>query len=985
MRRNRNQRGCLVRAGRLHLMAPRRVIALGAALLGFAAPTAAADLVRAAFAAPPPLARPMLRWWWPGNDVTSEGLTGELQAATAVEFGGFEIQPFRAPLFFVTGAAAARIDSYATPSFFTHVADAARAAAAHGAEVDYTLGSGWPSGGAAITPELGLLELRAASVSLVGPMHYHAPPPQPAPHQPNALDALLPRPAGQALPAEWSARLAARGKLIALLALRGTAPALQPRSGPAGLFGPPPPDIARSGALQPGSAVVLTDRIGADGTLDWQVPPGQWQLIAFTQAATAQQVALSAGAGPQLVLDHFNAAAFAAHAAAVGDAGVPAFGALIGHGLRSVFVDSFELTPENYWAADFLPEFKRRRGYDLTPYLPLILLPNWMNPYLPQAARPLYDMGDAGPRVLEDYHRTVSELMQERFFTPLADWAHTRGFSLRLQAHGAPVDLVQTYGMADIPETEDLYSGPIPDFLSYARSAADIYGRTLVSAESFIIAGHALDTTPTMLKARADRLFIGGVTRVVGHGMAYPYLPDAGLGWTPFATMFGTVFNPRNPIFDALQPWVGYVTRMQAVLQATRPLIPLVLYRDAVFAHSVVNLADAHESALSLALRSDGYTADTMTRDGLLKSHADHGAIVTAGGTRYGGLMVQDQPALDRRAADQLAAFARAGVKIVFTGQLPVRALGLVAVTEDAAVRADIAAMAGPQPRMVAPVTIGGDLQAAGIPPNLHFTSADRPDFIEHTDGARHFLFLANPTDQPMRVGFDLPYRGRVEAWHPWTGLVTAAPATNSGEGLAIATTLGAYGSALLVIEPRARLQAAAPPPGAATPLTGIGAAGWRLEADGFNNMGQAVHLVSERAALEDWRSVAGLGAFSGHGVYTTHFVLARRPPGRVLIDLGTVEAVARVSLNGCTAIAVMAPYRVDVTDAVREGGNTLAIAVANPPRNGEAGRTLHGFAPGAPAEAAGLIGPVRLMARSGDRDPDMQAITCDASHRSAE
>jgi hypothetical protein len=957
------------------------VVLLVGALCGLAGGARAGDGVLTAFQAPPPLARPMLRWWWPGNDVTPAGLAGEMRAAVAIGFGGFEIQPFRAGLFGQTsGTVAARIDSYGTPSFFAHVADAARVGAQIGAPIDYTFGSGWPTGGAGITPETGMMELRAAAVTLSGPAHFHGLAPRPPAPAPSLIDKLMPRPPGQTLPAEWQARLAARGRLVALLAVRGSAAVLVARPGPPGLFGPPPPDVARSGVLQPDSVINLTGRVGADGTLDWDVPAGQWQLIALSQDASGQQVALAAGNGPQLVVDHFSAAAFAAQARAVGDAGLPAFGGLVGHGLRSIFVDSFELTPENYWSADFMAEFRRRRGYELTPYLPLILLPHWMDPYRPQATRPLYEMGDVGARVLEDYHRTVSELMQERFFTPLADWSHRHGFSLRFQAHGAPVDLVQTYGMADIPETEDLFAGPRPDFLAYARSAADIYGRKLVSAESFIIVGHALDTTPAMLKARADRLFIGGVNRVVGHGMAYPARPDAGLGWTPFAAIFGMQFTPRNPLFDELQPWVGYVTRMQAVLQATRPVVTLALYRDAVFAHAVLPGERADESALSAALRANGYTADTLTRDGLLKSRADAGGVMTPGGTRYGGIVIEDQASLDRQAADQLAAFKRAGVKIVFAGQIPNRALGLADAAADAAVRHDVSAIGGAQAKLAPAGSIAADLAAAGIAPNVRFTSADRPDFIEHSDGARHFLFLANPTGQTMQVGFEVPYGGGVEAWHAWTGLVTPALATAHGQGLAIALTLHAYDSALLVIDPRRPLRAVASPAATVTQLGGLGAAGWRLRADGFDSAGRTVHLVLDHAAPGDWRGVPGLGAFSGHGVYTTRFSILQRPPGRLLIDLGTVAAVARVSVNGCSATAVMAPYTIDVTDAVHIGTNDLSILVANPPGNGEAGDTLGGFAPAPAPQQAGLIGPVRLLAQSGARDADLQATSCQRS-----
>ncbi len=40
-----------------------------------------------------------------------------------------------------------------------------------------------------------------------------------------------------------------------------------------------------------------------------------------------------------------------------------------------IFEDSLELSPDYLWTPKLLEEFKDRRGYDLTPYLPLIFVP----------------------------------------------------------------------------------------------------------------------------------------------------------------------------------------------------------------------------------------------------------------------------------------------------------------------------------------------------------------------------------------------------------------------------------------------------------------------------------------------------------------------------------------------------------------------------------------------------------------------------------
>jgi hypothetical protein len=56
----------------------------------------------------------------------------------------------------------------------------------------------------------------------------------------------------------------------------------------------------------------------------------------------------------------------------------------------------------------------------------------------------------------------------------------------RVQAHGAPADLLKLYGDASIPETEQLAGGNTVNFMKLASSAGYDYGRKIVSSESFV-------------------------------------------------------------------------------------------------------------------------------------------------------------------------------------------------------------------------------------------------------------------------------------------------------------------------------------------------------------------------------------------------------------------------------------------------------------------------------------------------------------------
>jgi hypothetical protein len=101
------------------------------------------------------------------------------------------------------------------------------------------------------------------------------------------------------------------------------------------------------------------------------------------------------------------------------------------------------------------------------------------------------------------------------------------------------------------------------------------------------------------------------------------------------------------------------------------------------------------------------------------------------------------------------------------------------------------------------------------------------------------------------------------------------------------------------------------------------------------------------------------------------------RGGGRLLLDLGTVKNIARVRLNGRELGTVWtAPWRVEVTDAVRPTDNELEIDVTNlwpnrligdatlPPEQ-RLTRTNIALDPQAKLLPSGLLGPVRLLTSS--------------------
>ena len=928
-----------------------------------------AQNVRQMFQDPPKQYRPMVRWWWPGGDVTDVELRREIDLLDQANFGGAEIQPFLIGLNRnMPDATRRRVDDYLTPAFFAHMGAALKEAQAHGMWLDYTFGSGWPFGGAgAITPKLASVELLPAQQTIRGPVHFH---------EKIQMPQLLAGIAGNVnLPQGWVERLKKREKLVAVVAVRGDSVQFYPSQA-----ADEDPKVKRTGQLDPGTSVVLTDHMLADGTLDWDVPPGTWQVFAFKEMPTGQRVIGGAGTGPQLVLDHMNRQAFETYAEHVGGTARQYDGQYFGHGLRAIFCDSLEVQAYLYWNDNFLAEFRKRRGYDLTPYLPILKVPGFGVPYDATSARlPLYDIGGIGDRVRRDYWQTVSDVMFENFYSPFIQWAADNNLLSRVQTHGSPTDLLRVYGSSSIPETEDLLDNGRYDFLKMPSSAADLYGRKIVASESFVWKGKIYQTTPEKIKRYADELLTAGINEIVYHGFPYEYMDRPEPGWHPFATWGGaysSLVNQHNPFWPYLSGLNEYITRLQYISQAGTTIAPVALYRGAL-AYDAIE-PPPPEPAIDTHLMAAGYNFDHIDAFVLLQCHVAAGQLISPGGARYRVLVLPDQKIVSTAVAAKLLTFSREGFPIVFVGQVPSVQPEVVAgqlQTGDAESLRGILNTPTAHTAADASHTVEF-LQTAAVKPNLRFDGPSMP-FIEKRIGRLDAFFLRNPGDAEKLVNVEFTASGTPELWDPWTGTVT--PLTHfekQGKTLRVQLDFDAYGSKLLVFDPAAKTakMSASAQPAAMLAQLPIGRNGWEFHGVGIGPGSQPETVDMKLPDLVDWSMNERLKNFSGRGEYTTTFTvpasyLAKRQ--RIVLDLGDVKDVAEISIDGKAGpVLLMRPYKADVTGLLHAGGNTLKITVVNTLYNAlsangpsdnfshEAVETANGLMP------SGLIGPVRLESR---------------------
>ena len=111
--------------------------------------------------------------------------------------------------------------------------------------------------------------------------------------------------------------------------------------------------------------------MGKDGMLQWDVPNGEWEIIRLGHTATRAHVSTSSGKWIGRVIDHLSPAALQdywnrniAHL-------LEAIGPMAGTTLRYLHTDSWEGGGMN-WTPGFEEEFRKRRGYDPLPWLPVL-------------------------------------------------------------------------------------------------------------------------------------------------------------------------------------------------------------------------------------------------------------------------------------------------------------------------------------------------------------------------------------------------------------------------------------------------------------------------------------------------------------------------------------------------------------------------------------------------------------------------------------
>lgn len=491
-----------------------------------------------------------------------------------------------------------------------------------------------------------------------------------------------------------------------------------------------------------------------DNGLTWSPPgEGQWRIIVSWSRETGHQIAGAAFA-PYVVVDHFSLDGTQKIIASWKSDLLPQLGADRA-ALQDVFEDSLHLQGYTLWTEDLLSQFRRRRGYDLRPYLPVISIGH-LNDFFfaisnrrdvtPRSA-PDYDFSDgSGTAIRDDYYQTLTELYQERHLAPLRTFFASQGMNLRVQtAYGQSLEGTSPVELVDVPETESFQLDDHVEAYRVQAGAAHVLGKPVYSAECCATRGAAGKTDWNDAMTHIGGLFAGGVNQIVFHGYAQTTKHKLGeAGWSPF----GGAFSEN---YGAIAAWsqaprvTAKLARQQAILRAGKPELDIALLRHSYWDSGHGKFSPGFDYWADGGLESAGYTHDYVSPALLsVRQWTPDRRLAAPNGPAYRAVLVMPRQALPVSALDRLQATAEAGVPIVFVGTAPT-ASGLNANSAAFAHKlTKILAMSNVR-TVAQPDQAVAALVSLGIAPRVEKVEATNIQVVIRRTRSGRYLWLHNP------------------------------------------------------------------------------------------------------------------------------------------------------------------------------------------------------------------------------------------------
>ncbi|MGA9719303.1 MAG: glycosyl hydrolase, partial [Acidobacteriaceae bacterium] len=381
------------------------------------------------------------------------------------------------------------------------------------------------------------------------------------------------------------------------------------------------PDAPAADAIKTSDVIDLTSKMRPDGTLDWQVPAGKWTILRLGYSLTGEVNHPATPAATGLEVDKLSRKDVESYVEQYTKMISNVAGPYFGKSFQYFLMDSWEAGQEN-WTEQMMAEFRKRRGYDMTPYLPVL-------------TGRVVGSAAASDAFLWDFRRTIADMLAENHYAVAAAYFKQHGIGLYAEAMGTDLpttgDGLLNKGQVTIPMGE--FWTPLPGQpdspqhnadVREAASASHIYGKPLTATESFTTMPIVTPwgQSPFYLKPLADENFARGVNRIVFHTSdQQPFTDDA---HKPGMTLgpFGQDYTRNITWAEQAKVWNTYLARCSYLLQQGR-YVADVAYFYGEGAPATVPFWKPLSPALPTHYASDFINADVLlhhagVRDGRL-------------------------------------------------------------------------------------------------------------------------------------------------------------------------------------------------------------------------------------------------------------------------------------------------------------------------------------------------------------------------------
>ncbi|GAB3263403.1 hypothetical protein GCM10027347_29880 [Larkinella harenae] len=718
--------------------------------------------------------------------------------------------------------------------------------------------------------------------------------------------------------------------------------------------------------IDPATVRDISKHLSPDGTLRWQVPPGNWVVIRTGMVPTGVRNAQAPPEGSGLEVDKMSRKHLEMNFDSFFGEIIRRIPAQDRKTWRMTVADSYETGGQN-WTDNQLQQFKNAFGYDALPYLPVL-------------SGQVVGSPEMADRFLWDLRRFIADRVAYEYVGGLRDISHKHGLRTWLENYGHwgfPGEFLQYGGQSDEIAGEFWSEGELGNIENRAASsAAHIYGKKKVSSESFTAGGRPYYRYPAVIKQRGDRFFTEGINSTLLH--VFIHQPtDARL--PGINADFSTEFNRHNTWFNYLDLFIAYLKRCNLMLQQGR-YVADVAYFIGEDAPKMIGITDP---ALPPGHSYDYINAEVIKN----RLQVKDGRLTLPDGLSYRVLVL---PKLETIRPDVLAKIrelVQNGATIL--GPAPNRSPSLQNYpTADRQVQKMARELWGNangstvkshrfgKGMVLTGMDMNEALRTLNTPPDFRAEGVDSVLYIHRSLPQGELYFVSNQSHQTLQLTPEFRVLGKQpELWDPVAGTIRPLPQfTQTATHTRVPLQLETLQSAFILFRKTANQAAGTGQNFPAPQLVSTIRTPWQVQFDA-NLRGPQEPVTF--TTLTDWtqRPEETIRYYSGTAVYRNTFTVEKPQAGtRMYLHLGDLTAMARVRVNGKDVGGVWtAPWQVDIAPAVKSGENTLEIQVVNtwvnrligdsklPAEQRKTWTNVNPFKPDSKLHASGLRGPVTI------------------------